>query len=63
MTEQMASRGDDAGRELRVLRTFLASLPPVERALLLLYLEDLSYRQISEVLGMGESLSPACFFS
>lgn len=48
--------GDSSAREpLRILDEFLASLAKTDRALLLLYLDDLSYRQIADVLGISES--------
>ena len=34
---------------------FMATLAPVDRAVLLLYLEDASYADIAEVTGLGES--------
>lgn len=50
-------RGDDheAGERLRILDRFTATLEPLNRALLVLYLEDRSTREIAEVLGIGES--------
>ena len=43
---------DDA---LARLRGFIANLDPLDRALMLLYLEDLSYREIADVLGISET--------
>lgn len=40
---------------LRLLQRFIATLGPLDRALLLLYLEERSGREIAEVLGIGES--------
>ena len=40
---------------LHILDEFLASLTKTDRALLLLYLEDLSYREMADVLGISES--------
>ncbi|WP_372018690.1 RNA polymerase sigma factor [Pseudoxanthomonas sp. 10H] len=40
---------------LRVLQRFMATLGPLDRALLLLYLEERSGREMAEVLGIGES--------
>ena len=40
---------------LRLLQRFMATLGPLDRALLLLYLEERSGREIAEVLGIGES--------
>jgi RNA polymerase sigma factor (sigma-70 family) len=40
---------------LRTLQRLIASLDPLNRALLLLYMEDCSTREIAEILGLGES--------
>lgn len=40
---------------MRLLQRFMATLGPLDRALLLLYLEERSGREIGEVLGLGES--------
>jgi RNA polymerase sigma-70 factor (ECF subfamily) len=45
----------EAGERLRMLHGFIATLGPLDRALLLLYLEERSTREISEVLGISES--------
>jgi RNA polymerase sigma-70 factor (ECF subfamily) len=45
----------DGGRAERVLREFLQSLGEIDRAVLLLYLDNLGHRQMSEVLGMTEN--------
>jgi RNA polymerase sigma-70 factor (ECF subfamily) len=37
------------------LDALIAGLDPLHRALMLLYLEDLSYREIAEVLGISET--------
>ncbi|MEZ5332542.1 MAG: sigma-70 family RNA polymerase sigma factor [Thermoanaerobaculia bacterium] len=42
-------------RELTILRRFLASLSPEDRALFLLYLDDLTYREMAEITGLSES--------
>jgi len=42
----------DFGDEARVANRILEELDPLNRALLLLYLEDLSYAEIGEVLGI-----------
>lgn len=41
--------------ELVILDEFVSSLETAERALFVLYLEDLTYRQIAEVTGLSES--------
>ncbi len=43
------------GNEIMILEEFLASLAKIDRAVFLLYLEDLSYHEISEVTGLTES--------
>ncbi len=42
-------------QQLRVLQAFIARQPPLDRALLLLYLDDRPQREIAEVLGITES--------
>jgi RNA polymerase sigma-70 factor (ECF subfamily) len=41
--------------ELVILDEFVSGLGPAEKALFVLYLEDLTYRQIAEVTGLSES--------
>jgi RNA polymerase sigma-70 factor (ECF subfamily) len=43
------------GNEILILEEFLGSLGKIDRAVFLLYLEDLSYVEISEVTGLTES--------
>ncbi len=43
------------GKEIVILEDFLGALGPIDRAVFLLYLEDLSYGEISEVTGLTES--------
>ena len=45
----------EADERLRVLDRFLATLEPLNRALLVLYLEQRSTREMAEILGLGES--------
>ncbi|KLD69906.1 RNA polymerase sigma factor [Xanthomonas pisi] len=42
-------------QQVAALYAFIAQLPALERALLLLYLDDHSYREIAEVLGISET--------
>ncbi len=42
-------------QQLRLLQAFIARQPPLDRALLLLYLDDRPQREIAEVLGITES--------
>lgn len=43
------------GNEILILEEFLRSLGEIDRAVFLLYLEDLSYHDISEVTGLTEN--------
>lgn len=45
----------EAELRLRALNRLIAALEPLNRALLLLYLEERSYREIGEVLGLSET--------
>jgi RNA polymerase sigma factor (sigma-70 family) len=45
----------DAAEGLRILQRFIATLEPLDRALLLLYLDERSTREMAEVLGISES--------
>jgi RNA polymerase sigma factor (sigma-70 family) len=40
---------------LTMLRQVIMKCPPLDRALLLLYLDDRSYREIASVLGLTET--------
>lgn len=55
--DAVEATGDDHEHDqhLRLLHGFIATLDPLNRALLLLYLEDRGAREIGEVLGMSES--------
>ncbi len=44
-----------AEQQVRVLHRFIHAQAPLDRALLLLYLEDRSYREMSEILGISET--------
>jgi RNA polymerase sigma-70 factor (ECF subfamily) len=45
----------EARQQLAALEAIIAGLDPLNRALLLLYLDDRSHREIAEILGIGES--------
>ena len=45
----------DTDARLRTLRRVISALPPLDRALMLLYLEERSQREIADVLGISES--------
>jgi RNA polymerase sigma-70 factor (ECF subfamily) len=45
----------EADQQVRALHRFIAQLDTLNRALLLLYLEDQSYREIADILGISET--------
>ena len=45
----------ERAQQLRLLQDFIRRQPPLDRALLLLYLEDRPQREIADILGIGES--------
>lgn len=45
----------ETGQRLRMLERVIAALPPLDRALMLLYLDERSQREIADVLGISES--------
>ena len=45
----------ETAQQLRMLHRVIAALPPLDRALMLLYLDERSQREIADVLGIGES--------
>ena len=47
--------GNDDEERVRVLRRCIDALDPLNRALLLLYLEEKSYREIADILGISET--------
>jgi len=49
------SHDPEAGQQVELLYRFIHALPPLDRALMLLYLEDHSHREIGEVLGISEA--------
>lgn len=46
---------NDSEEKLNLLRIFIAELKELDKALMLLYLEEKSYKEISEILGISES--------
>jgi RNA polymerase sigma-70 factor (ECF subfamily) len=47
--------GSELEQRLRSLRQRVSGLPPLERALVLLYLDERSQKEIADVLGISES--------
>lgn len=45
----------ETAQQVRALHRFIHGLEPLNRALLLLYLEDNSYREIADILGITET--------
>ncbi len=45
----------ESGSELEILRRFLAGLNGADRAIFLMYLDDLSYQEMAEVTGLSVS--------
>lgn len=61
LDEQMHDMADAGGvdhereQQLRLLQAFIARQPPLDRGLLLLYLDERPQREIAEILGITES--------
>lgn len=61
LDQELHDIADDNGadhetdQQVRALYRFIGQLDKLNRALLLLYLEDQSYRQIAEILGISET--------
>ena len=51
-TNSVLPNDPDAASKVRRLNRFVAGEPPLERALLLLYLEDTPQKEIAEILGI-----------
>lgn len=50
-----APPADESDRRLATLHRFLQRQSELDRALVLLYLDDRSYREIAEILGISET--------
>lgn len=46
---------DDLGEDINLLQSFIKGLKELERALMLLYLEEKSYKEIAEIIGISET--------
>ena len=45
----------ETDESLRILQAFISQLDPLNRALLLLYLDEHNYRDIADILGISET--------
>ncbi|MEM6846237.1 MAG: sigma-70 family RNA polymerase sigma factor [Bacteroidota bacterium] len=52
-TETLENQEEVTARQVALLRNFLSELPEKDRLIMILYLEESSYQQISEVLGVS----------
>lgn len=50
-----ASAEPELDERIELLQRFIARLGPIDRALMLLYLEEYSYREIADVIGISET--------
>ncbi len=55
LPELWPNEKEEADPRLEALYAAIRNLPPAERALLLLYLEERSYREMAEITGLTES--------
>jgi RNA polymerase sigma factor (sigma-70 family) len=49
------SLSDANNEEHKLLQQMIAGLPPLDKALILLYLEDKTYKEIAEIIGISAS--------
>jgi RNA polymerase sigma factor (sigma-70 family) len=47
--------GNETGENIRFLQQFIAELKELDKALMLLYLEEKSYKEIADILGISET--------
>ena len=52
---QESASAEETDERLPILRQLIAALAPLDRALMLLYLDDRSYREIAAILGLTET--------
>ncbi len=52
---EVAAHPAEPDERMALLHQVIASLPPLDRGLLLLYLDDHSYRDIAAILGLSET--------
>lgn len=48
----IADTGDTNREEYKILQQLIGDLPPLEKALIILFLEDRSYQEIGEIMGL-----------
>jgi RNA polymerase sigma-70 factor (ECF subfamily) len=53
--EDTTAGGSDTDSRLHLLQQFIGRLKDLDRALILLYLEEKSYSEIAEIMGVSET--------
>ena len=53
--ECVASEGPSEDEDLKLLHAFIGQLKELDRALILLYLDEKSHQEMSEILGLSTS--------
>jgi RNA polymerase sigma-70 factor (ECF subfamily) len=51
----IAEEKEDPGPQLRLLQRFISELPELDRAIMILYLEEKNYKEIADILGLTET--------
>lgn len=55
LAEHLSAPAEPDREDIRILYRTIESLPTADRAIILLYLEDLSYQDISDITGLSEN--------
>ncbi len=51
----VAEEKDDLSPQLHLLQRFISELPELDRAIMILYLEEKNYKEIADILGLTET--------
>lgn len=51
----IAEEKEDLSPQLHLLQRFISELPELDRAIMILYLEEKSYKEIADILGLTET--------
>lgn len=51
----IAEEKEDMSPQLHLLQRFISELPELDRAIMILYLEEKNYKEIAEILGLTET--------